>query len=363
MVPCSLWIPRVVEHSGWNQPWQVIRRGSQQTIRPLAPRIHLATCTKRVRYFQEPLLGWATTSACASGSCSGVLQNNTAGSLIQDLGLDCSVDDSGPGSVVPGCAPFWDEYGQERSELKRIRITNFNGLGIGIYTSNAQNGGPFEDLQMAFASVAPGYACIEVGGTGVGGAGPMRGVRGLTCTGPASVSSVAGTGVDINARNFSLSDAHFENVTYGVNIGSLSPAAGIQVDGITGGGGSSAIAVSTSNVTFYVQATESGYTEDVGIYNSIGTLVAHVGGTSGLFNAMGAKTVSWTTSPGSFLPGKYWFAVISTCTSSCGKMGGNATATFQSCGTYSSSGGTLPSFVTLPADSWTIGSVPTFGID
>lgn len=121
-------------------------------------------------------------------------------------------------------------------------------------------------------------------------------------------------------------------------------------------------AISSSGVVFYVQAAESGYTEDVGIYNSAANLVAHVGGTSGLFNAVGAKSVSWTISPVTFPPGKYWFAVISTCTSSCGKLGGNAMATFQSGGTYSSTGGTLPSSVTLPADSWTIGSAPTLAI-
>jgi hypothetical protein len=194
--------------------------------------------------FYTPLMAWATTVA---GTTSGALGTITTGSVIQDVGLDCSIEAGG--TLVPGCVPFWDQYGQERSQLKRVRITNFGGqttpvvagLGIGIYTSNAQNGGPFDDIQMATANILSNNTCVEVGGNGVGGQPSMRGIRGLTCTGPSSPGSAAGVGVDINTQNFSLSDAHFENFTYGVQVGSITSARGIDISDVTGGGSSSAV--------------------------------------------------------------------------------------------------------------------------
>jgi hypothetical protein len=129
---------------------------------------------------------------------------------------------------VTNCVPFWDQYGQERSQLKRVDVTNFSSIGIGIYTATAQNGGPFEDIQMAPGATA---TCVEVGGTGVGGPPPMRGIRGFTCTGSGS-----GTGVDINTQNFDLLDAHFESLGVGIEVGSLTAAAGISIINITGGG-------------------------------------------------------------------------------------------------------------------------------
>jgi hypothetical protein len=86
----------------------------------------------------EPLMAWATTSP---GTTTGAFQKNTTGSVIQDIGLDCS-QNAGGSTYPTGCLPFWDQYGQERSQLKRVRVTNFAGLGIGIYGSMAQNGGP-----------------------------------------------------------------------------------------------------------------------------------------------------------------------------------------------------------------------------
>ena len=186
----------------------------------------------------EPLMAWATTKP---STATGQLVNTT-GSVIQDVGLDCSLN-AGSTTYPAGCLPFYDQYGQERSQLKRIRITNFgsstggpNPLGIGIYSSTAQNGGPFDDIQMATASTSSSNVCVEVGGI-VGGNPPtMRGIRGLTCTGPTGSSSALGVGVDINTQNFSLADAHFEDFAYGVEIGDLTSSQGISVSDISGGG-------------------------------------------------------------------------------------------------------------------------------
>jgi hypothetical protein len=195
--------------------------------------------------FLMPLITWATTTACTS--CNGGLQNQTIGSVIQDMGLDCSVNQQG-GTFPAGCIPFWDQYGQERSQLKRVRIADFNIFGIGIYTIMAQNGGPFDDIQMSLPSISSNNICVEVGGNGVGGQPPMRGIRGLTCTGPAGSSSVGGTGIDINTQNFSLSDAHLENFSNGVNIGSVTSARGIFINDVSGGGSGTGATVNVVNI-------------------------------------------------------------------------------------------------------------------
>ena len=194
-----------------------------------------ATLTSPSYYtLQAPVLEWATTSVCTT--CTGALQSNTSGSVIQDIGLSCVVN-AGGGSPISGCIPFWDQYGQERSQLKRVSFSGFLGLGLGIYTSSAQNGGPFEDLDMLSGptGIVAGTTCVEVGGTGVGGQPPMRGIRGLTCTNAQKTSGTDGIGVDINTQNFSLSDAHFEDYSLGVEIGDLSSARGILISDITGG--------------------------------------------------------------------------------------------------------------------------------
>jgi hypothetical protein len=190
---------------------------------------------------QAPVMAWATTCTSVSG-CPGPLQNYTFGSVIQDVGLSCVINAGGGTSPVSGCIPFWDEYGQERSQLKRISVSGFLGLGIGIYTSNAQNGGPFEDIQMTSGptAIVAGTTCVEVGGTGGNnsamGQPSMRGIRGLTCTNMTGAGTTGdGMGVDINTQNFSLSDAHFEDNSIGVEIGDVSSARGIWLSDITGG--------------------------------------------------------------------------------------------------------------------------------
>jgi hypothetical protein len=179
--------------------------------------------------FQAPLMAWATTIGCTSGSCVGALQKQTFGSVIQDIGLSCF--------GITNCLPFWDQYGQERSQLKRLSISDFSGIGIGIYTGNAQNGGPFDDLQVSvgLGTEALGTICVEVGGNGVGGAPPMRGIRGITCTGTSGSAPTGSIGVDINTQNFTMSNAHFENFDTGVEMGANASAIGIGINDLTGG--------------------------------------------------------------------------------------------------------------------------------
>jgi hypothetical protein len=219
--------------------------------------------------FAEPVMAWASTNICASVSCTGAL-TPTSGSLIQDINIDCSAN-AGGGTPAANCIPFWDQYGQERSQLRRVKITNFNMFGIGVYTGASQNGGPFDDLQIVFGSGATASTtCIEAGGNGVGGPNPMRGVRGLTCVGTPPGSAIIGTGVDINERNFVLRDAHFENMTTGVFIGQFAPAAGIRLDNISGGGKTSFLTknlVEISNTCATATGSCSFATGDISLSN------------------------------------------------------------------------------------------------
>lgn len=169
-----------------------------------APQATFSAISPGSYVLQSPVLAWATTQACSS-SCQGALTNQTFGSVIQDIGISCAVN-AGGGAPVAGCIPFWDQYGQERSQLKRVSISGFLSLGIGIYTSNAQNGGPFEDLQMTSGPTATvaGTTCVGVGGVGGStsmtsmGQPPMRGIRGLTCTN-STLGNVNSAGVGLTS--------------------------------------------------------------------------------------------------------------------------------------------------------------------
>lgn len=176
--------------------------------------------------FLGPIMEWATTTACTSGSCAGLVAKNTFGSVVEDVGLDCA--------SVANCIPFWDQYGQERSQLKRVSMKGFKLMGLGVYTGNSQNGGPFDDLQMTMdAAATSNTICVELGGKL--GAAPMRGIRGLTCTAPSGGAN-GGTGVDVNSPNFTLSDAHFESMGTGVEVGAFNNVSGILINNVTGGG-------------------------------------------------------------------------------------------------------------------------------
>jgi hypothetical protein len=115
--------------------------------------------------------------------------------------------------------------------------------------------------------------------------------------------------------------------------------------------------LTTSQVTYDVTAADNtANTYDIGIYNTSGTLVAHIGATAGTtFSASaGFKTLSWTGGPAYLLPGKYYLATTTSCTSGCATIAaGNSTSGFTFYNNTSvsvSAGGTL-SAISAPADS------------
>jgi len=114
--------------------------------------------------------------------------------------------------------------------------------------------------------------------------------------------------------------------------------------------------VTTSKVTYRVGSTadNTANTYEIGIYNGSGTLVAHYQAAGSTFcPATGVtKTQNWAEGGVTLTPGKYYEAIVSSCTSGCATFtSANGTATTfysNSAFTQGVSGSTLGSSVTAP---------------
>ncbi len=128
--------------------------------------------------------------------------------------------------------------------------------------------------------------------------------------------------------------------------------------------------LTTTQVTYDVStADNTSNTYDIGVLNSAGNVVAHIGSTAGTAFAAstGYKTLSWTASA-TLQPGKYYLAITSSCTSSCAQIYGGTSAGFTflggSSGTAESvtAGGTLNNGITIPADNPTEATIMAWEI-
>jgi hypothetical protein len=128
--------------------------------------------------------------------------------------------------------------------------------------------------------------------------------------------------------------------------------------------------LTTSQVTYdVVTADNTSNTYDIGVLNSSGNIVAHIGNTAGTTFAAstGYKTLSWAASA-TLQPGKYYLAITSNCTSSCAQIYGGSSAGFTfvggSSGTAESvtAGGTLNNGITIPADNPTEATIMAWEI-
>jgi hypothetical protein len=128
--------------------------------------------------------------------------------------------------------------------------------------------------------------------------------------------------------------------------------------------------LTTTQVTYYVStADNTSNTYDIGVLNSSGNIVAHIGNTAGTTFAAstGWKTLSWAASA-TLQPGKYFLAITSSCTSSCAQVYGGSSAGFTflggSSGTAESvtAGGTLNNGITIPADNPTEATIMAWEI-
>lgn len=114
--------------------------------------------------------------------------------------------------------------------------------------------------------------------------------------------------------------------------------------------------LSTSQVTYYVTgADNTSNTYDLGLYDSNGNLLVHIGPTAGTTFApsTGWKTLSWTASA-KIPPQQVYLAVTTNCTSSCATIYGwsSMSAYYSTAGVSIASAGLLPNSFTAPADSF-----------
>ena len=116
------------------------------------------------------------------------------------------------------------------------------------------------------------------------------------------------------------------------------------------------VTVTTSKVVYRVGtiADNTANTYEIGIYNGSGALVAHfqAAGTTFCPSTGATKSQSWAEGAVTLPPGKYYEAIVSSCTASCANFttGNGTVATFYSNSgfTQNVSSGTLGSSVTAP---------------
>ena len=123
-------------------------------------------------------------------------------------------------------------------------------------------------------------------------------------------------------------------------------------------------AVTTSQVTYEVMTADNTANDyDIGIYNTSGTLLVDIGATPGTtFSASdGFHTLLWTQGSTGLAAGEYYLALTTNCASACAQIAaatGNVSfAVNVSAG--ASTGGALPSTMTVPAQVWATGNQPT----
>jgi hypothetical protein len=126
--------------------------------------------------------------------------------------------------------------------------------------------------------------------------------------------------------------------------------------------------LATAQITYDVAtADNTANTYDLGIVNSSGTVVTHIGAAAGTTFApsVGWKTLNWTASA-TLPPGKYYLAITSSCTSSCAVLeGGSSGVGFTFAGNQAVSvttGGTLPATITTPSDAYTATTIPVWSV-
>ena len=123
-------------------------------------------------------------------------------------------------------------------------------------------------------------------------------------------------------------------------------------------------AVTTTQITYEVITADNTANEyDIGIYNISGKLLVGIGATKGttFASSTGFRTLLWTQGSTGLAAGEYYLALTTNCASACAQIAaatGNVSfAVDVSAG--ASTGGALPSTMTVPAQVWATGNQPT----
>jgi hypothetical protein len=127
--------------------------------------------------------------------------------------------------------------------------------------------------------------------------------------------------------------------------------------------------VTTTRVAYSVgTADTNSNTYDIGIYDSAGSLKAHIGPTaaSTFAGTTGPHQLNWTSSI-TLQPGKYYLAITSSCTASCAQLAadnGSGVTFANNIWVTVASGGSLDANISPPSDSWVFTSyIPAWGVN
>ena len=122
--------------------------------------------------------------------------------------------------------------------------------------------------------------------------------------------------------------------------------------------------VTTTQITYQVTTADNTANEyDIGIYNTSGTLLVDIGATPGTSFAASTAfhTLLWTQGSTGLAAGEYYLGMTTNCASACAQIaaatGAVSFAVNVSAG--ASTGGALPSTMTVPAQAWATGNQPT----
>jgi hypothetical protein len=122
--------------------------------------------------------------------------------------------------------------------------------------------------------------------------------------------------------------------------------------------------VTTTQITYQViTADNTAHDYDIGIYNTSGKLLVNIGATPGTaFAAAGAfHTLAWTQGATGLAAGQYYLALTTNCASGCAQIAAapNNVSFAVNVSAGASTGGALPTTITVPAQVWAMGNQPT----
>jgi hypothetical protein len=117
-----------------------------------------------------------------------------------------------------------------------------------------------------------------------------------------------------------------------------------------------------NSIVFQVTIADAVNNCDIGLYNSAGTLVAHIG--AQILATTGLKNIAVVGAPITLNPGRYYLATTSNATTATYEtQTGNGNLCFLRNANFgSSSGGALPNTITPPADSVAQNQQPVFAL-
>jgi hypothetical protein len=130
--------------------------------------------------------------------------------------------------------------------------------------------------------------------------------------------------------------------------------------------------LTTTQVTYFTPTADSSssFKYDIGLYNSAGTLIVHVGSasagvTGSTFSPNNTQfhSLAWSAGSTSLMPGKYYLAFTTSCTSSCSNIAGDGAGngyTFfgSATGIGTTSNGALSSTISPGSDVYQFTTLP-----